>query len=61
MKKSQRKPFSEMSRAEQIAEARASIERLQHPHNRYSTNCQDAVRRWQDWLRSVGVQNMYEV
>ena len=50
-----RKPFSEKSRDEKIAEARESIANLQHPHNRYNSNCQDAVRRWQDTLRSLGV------
>ena len=48
------KPFSEKSRKEQIAEARAAIERLQHPHNRFNPNCQQAICRWQDFLKSVG-------
>lgn len=48
------KPFSEKTRAEQIEEAKASIARLRHPHNRYSSNIYDAINRWNDFLQSVG-------
>jgi hypothetical protein len=53
MKRSIRKPFSEMSKTEKIAEAHAAIGRLSHPHNRYSPSCQQAIRRWQATLREL--------
>ena len=48
-----RKPFSEMSRAEKIAECKGAIERLTHPHNRYSTTCQQAARGWRETLAKL--------
>jgi hypothetical protein len=54
MRRQIKKPFSEMSRDEKIREARAAIERLSHPHNRYSQECQDAIKRWQETLRNLG-------
>jgi len=48
------KPFSEMSKAEKIAEARGAIERLSHPHNRYNRSCQEAIQRWQKVLAELG-------
>lgn len=54
MKRKIPKPFSAMSRAEKIAEAHGAIARLSHPHNRYSAECQAAIRRWQDTLKTLG-------
>jgi hypothetical protein len=45
------KPFSKMTAAEKITEAKAAIERLSHPHNRDNRSCQEAIRRWQDTLK----------
>lgn len=59
MRKSTRKPFSELSREDKIAEARASIYDLSHPHNRFNPNCQSAIRRWQDTLRELGAEVYY--
>lgn len=47
------KPFSEMSRAEKVAEAHAAIARLEHPHNRGDRECQKAIQRWQQVLTEL--------
>lgn len=54
MRRKQPKPFSEMSKAEQIAEAKAAIDRLRHPHNRYQPNIYAAIDRWQTVLKERG-------
>ena len=48
------KPFSEMSRAEKVAEAHAAIARLGHPHNRYDRECLKAIQRWRTTLMELG-------
>jgi len=47
------KPFSEMRPAAQLAEAYAAIARLNHPHNRYDRNCQEAIQRWQQTINRI--------
>jgi hypothetical protein len=42
-----------MSRPEKIAEANAAIDRLSHPHNRYSRECQQAIQRWRQVLADL--------
>lgn len=54
MKRKAHKPFSELSRAEKIAECHGAIARLSHPHNRYSPACQAAIQRWQETLKALG-------
>jgi hypothetical protein len=51
-----RKPFSEMTRDEQIAEARAAIARLRHPHNDhgYAPTVYAAIERWRATLKRLG-------
>lgn len=53
MRKKIPKPFSELSRTEKIADARAAIERLRHPHNFGSRECWAAVQHWQDTLSEL--------
>ena len=50
------KPYSEKTTAEKIAEHEGAIERLAHPHNRYSTACQDAIRRHRESLAALRAQ-----
>ena len=50
------KPFSEMTREEKIKEAYAAIGRLRHPHNRGMPGIYDAVRRWEETLKSLGAK-----
>jgi hypothetical protein len=50
------KPFSEMSAAEKIREARNAIERLRHPHNTHSQAIYPAIARWEATLRGLGVE-----
>jgi hypothetical protein len=54
MKRKARKPFSELTAAEQIREARAAIKQLRHPHNRYMYGIHDAIKRWHDVLVRLG-------
>lgn len=51
-----RKPFSEMKRDEQIAEARAAIARLRHPHNDqgFGPTVHAAIERWKATLKRLG-------
>jgi hypothetical protein len=48
------KPFSELSKAQKIIEARAAIARLSHPHNYGSRECQAAIQRWRETLKNLG-------
>ena len=48
------KPFSEKTLAEQVAEAKASIDRLRHPHNRYMPSVYQAIDRWNEFLTRHG-------
>lgn len=52
------KPFSELSRPQQIAVAQAAIERLSHPHNAGSRECYEAIRRWRETLARLGAANV---
>ena len=63
MKRKIPKPFSELTRAEKIAEAQGAIARLERQltgTNRfgaYGQSIREAIRRWQSALAELGVSD----
>lgn len=53
MKRRIPKPFSELSKTEKLAAAKAAIERLSHPHNYGSRECLAAIERWRATLAEL--------